>query len=128
MEPLTDETLREEVADGREEGFSYETTVIDIIDTVAKEMRHTLAARDGKMCQHCQEPLKKHNTIIERKDPTKGDCPDNLHLRCQRCHRVKRDMPWEFFRKDWEERFGFEYVKRVVGAPRRPEFHFPPRE
>ena len=86
-------------------------------------------------------------------------------------------MPWEQFRRDWEQRFGFEYVKRVVdalhgtddeqmdeirlayrgnadrcrkcrwiivgeyalnedrqcahcvaGAPRRPEFEFPPRE
>ena len=176
-EPLTDETLREEVADGREEGFSYETAVIDVIDTVAREMRRTLADRDGKTCQHCHEPLNKYHTIIERRDPTQGNCPDNLHLLCQRCHRVKRDMPWEQFRKDWEQRFGFEYVKRVVdallgtddeqmdevrlayrgnadrcwscrwvivgdfglnddhhcahcvvGAPRRPEFHFPPRE
>ena len=176
-EPLTDETLREEVADGREDGFSYETTVIDIIDTVTNEMRHTLAARDGKTCQHCQEPLRKHNSIIERRDPTQGDCPDNLHLLCQRCHRVKKDTPWEQFRKEWEQRFGFKYVKRVVdallgtddeqmdeirlayrgnadqcrncrwilvgdyalnedrqcahcvvGAPRRPEFQFPPRE
>ena len=176
-EPLTDETLREVVAEGHEDGFCYETMAIDVIETATKEMRRALAARDGKRCQHCQEPIKKHNTIIERRDPTKGDCSDNLHLLCQRCHRVKKDAPWEQFRKDWEQRFGFEYVKRVVdalhgtddeqmdeirlayrgnadrckscrwiivgdyalnedrhcahcvvGAPRRPEFQFPPRE
>ena len=90
---------------------------------------------------------------------------------------MKKDAPWEQFRKDWEQRFGLKHVKRagdalhgtgdehmdeitlayrgnadrsrscrwilvgdyalnedrhcahrVVGAPRRPEFQFPPRE
>ena len=176
-EPLTDETMREVVAHGHEDGFCYETTGIDIIKSVTKDMRRALIARDGKTCQHCQEPVRKHDTVIERKDPNKGDCPENLHLLCQRCHRVKKDVPWEQFRKDWEQRFGFQYVKRVVdahlgtddeqmdeirlayrgnadrcrsclwilvgdyalnedrhcahcviGAPRRPEFHFPPQE
>ena len=115
-EPLTDETLRQAVVQGHHEGLCYEITAIGVIDTVAKEMRRTLADRDGKTCQHCQEPLEKQNIIIERRDPAKGDCTENLHLLCQRCHRVKKDTPWKLFRKDWKQRFGFEYVKRVVDA------------
>ncbi len=115
-EPLTDETLREIVAEGHEDGFCYETTAIDVIRSVTKEMRRDLKTRDGKICQHCQEPVRKHDTVIERKDPAQGDGPENLHLLCQRCHRVKKDVPWEQFRKDWEQRFGFQHVKRVVQA------------
>ena len=83
---------------------------------IRQGMRLQIIERDGDQCQHCGAPVTGHNSKMDPKSPEQAHTVENLHLLCRRCLKLKEDMSWDEFQREWRVRFGERYTRRVVDA------------
>lgn len=73
---------------------------------INQDLRLLVRQRDGDECHHCHRPITGYNSTLTKKDGSKDETLENLHLVCRKCRTLMRSMSWDNFQTWWKRLFG----------------------